>query len=317
MVNYLKIRKEAMRNIKDAVNNLNEKGVINKSLTNNRFFYPRNYINKLLVEIENYKDDKKYVSFNDNEKNKRIIGFGFSQMKKPLNAYIINDVPDYDKTILITGVMHGFEGAYPRDGSMICDTLERTACYYSNDQNLERVRMIIVPCCNPDGLYDGNSSKDFGRKTANETDINRDFDDSCAVETIELKNLMIKYKPDIYIDVHGWLNALYGDKDIMEAFYNNCLIERKYPNQFGHGKGYAISYVKRHIKPKMNVKPQCVLVEFNSPDEISPKKMVMALNELLGLEFNYIDEQTRRITKGYCDIIRADKNLIKSIIRRN
>lgn len=60
-------------------------------------------------------------------------------------------------------------------------------------------------------------------------------------------------------------------------------------------------------------------MEFNSPDEISPQKMVMAINELLGLnlEYNFIDEQTMKITKGYCDMIRASKDLVKTLLRRN
>lgn len=314
MVNYFKMRKEAMDNIKDAINNLSGEGVINKRLTYNRFFYPRSYINKLLTEIEDYKHDIEYTSFNGNEKNKRIIGFGFSRMKKPLNAFVINDIPDFDNTILITGVMHGFEGAFSHDGKLIYDTLNETACYYSNNNDiLNKTRIIIVPCCNPDGLFDGKSDKKFGRKTANNTDINRDFGRFNASETVEISNLMLKYKPDIYIDVHGWLNALYGDDEILKPFYNNCLIDRKYPNQFGHGKGYAISYAKNNFKSK------CALVEFNSPDEISPQKMVMAINELLGLnlEYNFIDEQTMKITKGYCDMIRASKDLVKTLLRRN
>lgn len=204
MVNYFKMRKEAMDNIKDAINNLSGEGVINKRLTYNRFFYPRSYINKLLQEIETYKADFKYLSFNDtNISNKHII-FGFSQMKKALNAYVINNVSNYERTVLITGVMHGFEGAFPHDGKMIYDTLNKMACYYSNNNHiLNKTRIIIVPCCNPDGLFDGKSDKKFGRKTANNTDINRDFGRFNASETVEISNLMLKYKPDIYIDVHG------------------------------------------------------------------------------------------------------------------
>ena len=313
MKNYFKIRKEAMLNIKDAINNLNDEGVIKKKLTYNRFFYPRSYINKILAEIEDYKYDIKYTSFNDNEKNKRIISFGFSHMGKSLNAYVINDIADFDKTIFITGVMHGFEGAFPHDGKLIYDTLNETACYYSNNNDiLYKTRIVIIPCSNPDGMIDGTSDKGFGRKTKNNIDINRDFEQFNAPETVEISNLMLKYKPDIYIDVHGWLNALYGDDEVLMPFYNNCLIDRKYPNQFGHGKGYAISYAKNNFKSK------CVLVEFNSPDEISSRKMIMALNELLELEpkYNFVDEQTRKITKGYCDMTRASKEFIKFLVRK-
>ena len=311
MKNYFKIRKESMNNIKKAVDVLSKNDVIHKRFIYNNFFYSRSYINKLLIEIEDYKNDEDYLSFNANKNNERLIGFGFSQMKKPLNAYVINNVSDVDKTILITGVMHGFEGAYEHDGNLIKDTLEEVACYYSNINNLNKTRIVIIPCCNPDGLFDGVSDNGFGRTTANNIDINRDFEHFNAPETFEIAKLMLKYKPDIYIDVHGWLNALYGDKDIMQPFYNNCLIDRKYPNQYGNGKGYAISYAKNNCKSK------CILVEFKSPDEISPKKMVMALNELLNInsKYDFIDEQSRKISKGYCDMIRASKNLVKSLIR--
>ncbi len=312
---YFKIRKEIVKNIRSAISVLSDEGVIdnNKGLSNKRFFYPRNYINELLEEIESYKDDSKYLSFNDTYTGNKHIIFGVSEMKKAMDAYIINNIPDYEKTVLITGVMHGFEGAYPHDGKLIYDTLNRTACYYSNNNDiLKKTRIIIIPCCNPDGMVDGKSDKGFGRNTADDIDLNRDFHGHEAVETMAIMDLMRKNRPDIYIDVHGWLNSLYGDLDILKPFYNNCLIERKYPNQFGHMKGYAISYAKTYFKSK------CALVEFNSPEEISPKKMVMALNELLGLDSDYkfIDEQTRKITKGYCDITRLDKGVVKKLVGR-
>ncbi len=319
---YFKLRKEIVDNIRNAITILSNEGVIDshhKKLYRKKFFYPRSYINKLLEEIEEYKNDDEYLSFKDTHTCNNHIIFGYSQMRKPLDAYVINDTLDYNKTILITGVMHGFEGAYPHDGMKIYDTLKRTAFYYSNNNDiLGKTRIVIVPCCNPDGLFDGISNKGFGRKTAKNIDINRDFDNYSAIETLEIIDLMIKYKPDVYIDVHGWLNAVYGDAAVLTPFYNNCLIERKYPNQFGHGKGYAISYVKNNIKTITSAKPRCALVEFNSPDEISPKKMVMALNELLGLEpeYKFVDEQTKKITKGYCDVTRLDKGIVKKIIGR-
>lgn len=313
---YIKVRKEIINNIKKAINVLSKKNIIksyHKTLCNKKIFYPRSYINKLIVEIEEYKKDNEYLSFNDSyDKNDHII-FGFSKLKKVLDAYVINDVFDYDRTVLITGVMHGFEGAYPHDGKSIYNALNKVACYYSNKVDmLDKTRIIIIPCCNPDGMIDGVSGKEFGRKTADGVDINRDFDRVSADETRAVTSIMKKYKPDIYIDIHGWLNSLYGDLDVLEPFYNNCLIERKYPNQYGHGKGYAISYAKNKFKSK------CALVEFNSPDEISHKKVVMALNELLKINFgdNFIDEQTRKITKGYCDIVRHDKTFVKKLIGR-
>lgn len=319
MIKNLKLRAKAIKKINNTIYYLNENGILNKdSYKTHKYkvFYSRKYINRLLKAIDENKDDSLFSVFQEEHDKNRSIVYGESQRGRLLQAYVINDVKDYEKTVFITGVLHGFEGSYAHDGSKIEEALNETACYYSNiTESLGKIRIVIASCCNPDGMIEGVSNVSYGRETYNRIDMNRDFIEGGfkAQETVYLAKLMDDFKPDIFIDIHGWLNALYGDKKIIEAFYNNCLIERKYFNQYGINKGYAISYTKE----KFNA--QSALIEFAHPREVCAKRITSAINEILEIHTkdSDINQNAKEIAKGYCDMIRSDKAVLKKVFRKN
>ncbi|HEX3012014.1 MAG TPA: M14 family zinc carboxypeptidase [Syntrophomonadaceae bacterium] len=153
---------------------------------------------------------------------------------------IIYDVvitpPEYNKTLLLTFAMHGFEGSWNNDGGtlvQIANDLIRE--FSSRPEELQNTRLIIVPCVNPDGVWFGKTDKGFGRCNSQGIDINRDFDyhwefiseskyrtgraPFTTPEARILRDLVLNEKPDAIIDFHGWLNCTYGDAELGSYFY--------------------------------------------------------------------------------------------------
>ena len=313
MLNYLRVRKVMLDNITDKINRLNDGGYISDELCKKNI-NKKIYLKKSFFKLLNDFDFNCYGDLNNdfNLYSKARV-YGKSQLGKDLIYYVINE-DNYYSTIFITGAVHGFEGDFNHDGILLMDELTKVASYYYQNEKTRNVRFVIAPLCNPDGCYDGYSDTDFGRCTYNGVDINRDFKDYeyKAIESTYLKQLIDAYKPDIFIDVHGWLNALYGDLDVIEPFYNNCLIERKYSNQWGENKGYIMGYTHK----KHNCKS--ALIEFPSPKMISAGRIISSINELIFGYENLSSEykNVRDLSKTFCDLSRLDTLHVKKIIKR-
>lgn len=311
MKEYNKKRNNILNSINLSISLLNENNFISdktyKKYTNRKFYLKKDAF-KILSEFDN----NYYHYTNDNSDKINIIKYGKSQLGRDLIAFVINDTDDYDNTIFITGAVHGFEGKYDNDGEELYNALIDVVAYYS-DKDLVNTRLIIVPMCNPDGVYDGKSSVGFGRCTFNGIDINRDFMDYKyeAIESVYLKKLIDKYKPNMYIDIHGWLNSLYGDLDIIEPFYNNALVERKYPNQWGEKKGYIMGYTHSKLDCKS------ALIEFPDPKLISAGRIISAINEIIYKDDLDINAKIAgNLSKKFSDLRNYDKDYVKKIIRR-
>lgn len=314
MLKYLKIRKEILNDVKSSISYLHDAGYVsNKTYVNiiHKKFIRKKDIFKVLKAF-----DEKYYgdSFDNSMIYKKMTNYGISQLGNSLRVVVLNDNENVDNTILITSAVHGFEGAYHSDGDILVNELVEVAeYYYCNEHNLKNTRLVIAPMCNPDGIFEGYSDESFGRCTYNGTDINRDFKDGGykAIESVYLKQLIDKYKPNIHIDIHGWLNALYGDSDIIKHFYNNCLIERKYPNQWGVSKGYVIGYTHQNYDCKS------ALIEFSDPEVISARRIIATINEILEKEMDDAVYNARIVSQRYCDLINHDKDFVKKIIRKS
>ena len=124
---------------------------------------------------------------------------------------------------------------------------------------------------------------------------------------------MDRYNPDICVDIHGWLNTVYGDSEVIEPFYKNSLIERKYSNQWGINSGYLIGYAHEHYDSK------CALIEFSNPRTISAGRIISSLNELMygNKDIDPELQHAKIISEKYCELLNHDKGFIKKIIRRN
>ena len=194
--------------------------------------------------------------------------YGDSVMGRDLEAYVIDGLGYNNRTILCTFAVHGFEDWSYRDGQYLTQAANQVIEYLANNPYMLRdCRIVIVPCANPDGAIDGNnnsrSGRDaFGRCTANNVDINRDFIDFNGQETVGIRNLMWEYNPYIYLDFHGWYNEVLGDDFLVDAFRATNNLSKNKSGVFGYNKGYGIGYAKSQIGS------YSALVELKSPDSV-------------------------------------------------
>lgn len=171
---------------------------------------------------------------------------GYSYLGAPIKRYEIAP-RSYNKTLLLTFAMHGFEDGWDKDGAALVQIADDMIKEFSkNPEELKETRLIVIPCVNPDGLSNGLSSVDIGRCNAQGIDINRDFDyywqfssaaryhtGSAPFSTPEarvLRAVVMKEQPDMIIDFHGWLNCTYGDIAITDYFNKAFGTQRIKPN---------------------------------------------------------------------------------------
>lgn len=187
------------------------------------------------------------VAFNN--PNVRQEVFGYSYQGRPLEAYIITPKNGkYNKTYYLNFAIHGFEGESYRDGKYLVAEGNRVVEYYASHlSEIKNMRLIIIPCLNPDGviagtneLYTGSSA--FGRNAANHVDLNRDFNTFNGYESRAMRSLMSKYRPNILCDFHGWLNTSIGNPNMVNIFSDTLGLSRKQPNQYGDRYGYLMGY---------------------------------------------------------------------------
>lgn len=176
--------------------------------------------------------------------------FGYSYQGRQLEAYIITPSNGrYNKTMVLNFAMHGFEGESYRDGRYLVEEGNSVVEYFArNPGELKNVRLIVIPCLNPDGVIAGTNelytgSNSFGRNTANHVDLNRDFNSFKGQESRAMRSLLSKYNPDVFCDFHGWLNTTLGTPKMCDIFSDTLGLSRKQPNSYGVQNGYMIGYV--------------------------------------------------------------------------
>lgn len=164
----------------------------------------------------------------------RQFVYGTSEMGKELICHVVGDETAKRSLLMIFGV-HGFEDDYPHDGQVLRLIAEEVIAHYAAaPEKLADYCLYIVPTANPDGLQDGKTQNGFGRCNANGLDINRDFpvnwkkrtDDRnrtgdepfSTAEARAIRDLVESIKPTWAMDVHGWINASYGDGAMARTF---------------------------------------------------------------------------------------------------
>jgi len=207
---------------------------------------------------------------------------GYSYRGNIISDIIITPV-NYNKTMLITFAVHGFEGSWYNDGSALTQIANDVIREFSNNpEELNTTRLIIVPCVNPDGIWQGKTDNGFGRCNGQGIDINRDFDyhwEFCndpkyrtgnapfaTPEAQILRDLVLKEKPEIVIDFHGWLNCTYGDAELGKYF-------NKY---FGIKNQNPISrdqvYMQQYFTGWASQFARTIMVEY--PNPINPQNLI-------------------------------------------
>jgi hypothetical protein len=176
--------------------------------------------------------------------------------------------------------VHGFEDSFFRDGTLLVKEAHELINYFArNSSLLGDYRLVIVPCANPDGTVAGvnnhrNSPAAFGRCTAKHFDINRDFNTLEAVETVALKNIIEISSPDVYLNVHGWLDEAVGDKKPCTIVRTNLNL-RQFKNNYGVESGFAIGWVHKNLNIPV------ALVEYASPNSISTQKDINMIRAII------------------------------------
>jgi len=175
--------------------------------------------------------------------------FGYSEMGRELVCVRIGDEVA-EKSLLITFGVHGFEGAYDRDGQMLADIAQLVIGHYdAYPEELCGHALYVVPCMNPDGLAEGTTEDGFGRMNANAIDINRDFPAKwkpmnsaryrtgdapfATAEARAIRDLVETIRPTYGVDVHGWIHGVYGSRDLAKVFQKSFGFSKRREYQSG------------------------------------------------------------------------------------
>jgi len=208
--------------------------------------------------------------------------FGKSSQGRNLESYVITpENGKFTKTYVMTFAIHGFEDAYAHDGKVLTAEANKLVEYYAkNPDKLGNFRLIIVPCLNPDGTIAGLNnlracSTAFGRCTAAHVDMNRDFRNFKAQESVAMRNLLMKYRPDVFTDFHGWLDETIGTSALCTIFNRNLGLSDKQPNNYAVSSGYLYAYAYNAYNCPS------VLVEYTSPNTVNHTKTYTAINEVI------------------------------------
>ena len=235
------------------------------------------------------------------------IVYGKSALGRNLEAFVINGGGNNSKTLFCTFAVHGFEDSYYRDGKLLVDAANDIVEYFAeNPDNLWDYRLVIVPCANPDGTIDGENNDRakpgaFGRCTADNVDMNRDFiaGKFKARESRALRDLMYKYKMSTYIDFHGWLDTVLGDPELVSIYRSTNNLKRDQSNQYGTEKGYIMGWAKA------NLGARSALVELKSPSAINSNSIINGIYETVRGSWN----KNHGMQVKYSSALAAPKNL--------
>jgi len=190
---------------------------------------------------------------------------------------------NYDRTMLITFAVHGFDGAWDKDGASLVQIANNIIREFSTyPEELQTTRLVVVPCVNPDGIWYGQSENGIGRCNGQGIDINRDFDyywqyssdskyhtGSAPFSTPEariLRDLVLKEKPDIILDFHGWSNCTYGDVELSNYFNKKFNMNNLNP------KSQDKIYLPQHFVGWGSQYGRAVLVEY--PNPANPRNLI-------------------------------------------
>ena len=208
--------------------------------------------------------------------------YGKSVKGRPLEAYIITNASSgkYKKTLFIDFAVHGFEDSYAKDGKKLVEEANRLIEYYaSHSDELGKYRLVIVPCANPDGTIAGKNNlracrKAYGRCTAKHVDMNRDFGPFKGLESRKLRNFILDCNPNIYLNMHGWLNETLGTKKLC-GIINKAQSFKKYIPSYGENSNYIIAWVHKRLGIPS------ALVEYKGPKNISKKRDIKMIEEII------------------------------------
>lgn len=214
--------------------------------------------------------------------NVKRVKYGKSVQGRNLEGFeIINKkTGKYSKTLFMDFAVHGFEDSYYRDGKVLVKEANAIIKYFAtHSEELGKYRLVIVPCANPDGTIAGVNnqracSTAFGRCTAKHVDMNRDFGAFRGLESRKLRNYIVKCNPNLYMNMHGWLNETLGTSKLSRIVNRNLGLPG-YIGSYGADQGYLIGWVHNRLGIPST------LVEYRSPGSVSTKKDVKMIKAVI------------------------------------
>lgn len=236
----------------------------------------------------------------------RSFCYGRSESGRDLMCYeFCGD--DFNRTVLLNFAIHGYEDEYDADGQVLVDLAEELIDHYSEVNELHGCRLLIVPCANPDGLYDGYTNNGFGRCNARGIDLNRDFDANytpyasaryytpyafSAAESRALRDLCLEYAPDVVIDFHGWLDYTIGDSALAEVFAQEMGLSHYVDFTGSNCSGYFANWA--HQNGALSL-----LVEFTSSTRVDREDLFSAVDRLVRGSYSGGDSNTYALSSTY------------------
>lgn len=214
----------------------------------------------------------------------RTETYGKSGLGMPLNVTYIGNG---DKIMLMVFEVHGFEDHHKKDGQILVDTGKAVIDYFSkNTKELNGWTLAIVASANPDGLSKGTTNNGKGRcQISKGIDINRDFDYHFkqnnnsrnktlakpfgSPEAQALRDLVLKTKPKIVLDFHGWERTTYGDNELSQILKTELSL-RYSGNQ--RGPGYFTSWASKYSTS--------VLVEYGYGNKKNTSGTILAIKKI-------------------------------------
>lgn len=244
-----------------------------------------------------------------------LLVYGKSGLNRQLTAYRINSGETAQpRKIMCVFAIHGFEDAWYRDGEELVKIAQGVIDYFqAHRSELKGYELLIVPCANPDGVYEGWTCEGPGRcQLSLGVDMNMDFDYRFKVrkntrnltgekpfsspESAALRDLVLKERPDLVIDFQGWVDSAAGDPAVSQVFHRDLGVQVD-PWEKVIYPGFFIGWAAKHGK--------AVLVEYPNPYTGS--------GELDGHNYKKLDQRIRVEEWGFTDkTIQALKEIIEA-----
>lgn len=228
------------------------------------------------------------------------FSYGKSDNGRDLICYSIAH-KKYSETILMNFAIHGYEDEYAADGQVLVDTANKLIQYYSENMIDSDCRLLIITCSNPDGLYDGYTNNGYGRCNARGIDLNRDFDANyksnssvrnyteyafSAIESQALRDLVLKEKPDIVLDFHGWLNETIGNTALAQVFLEEMGLQHLTDFTDSNCAGYFSNWANQQGALGL-------LVEFESSTSVFFNKLISSIDRLINRDFVILERDDK------------------------
>ena len=232
------------------------------------------------------------------------VVYGKSELGKDLKYYDFKPA-NYNSTVLLNFAIHGYEDEYAADAQILVDTAEALIDHYNTSYpNGCKTRLIIIPCANPDGLYDGNTNNGFGRCNANGVDLNRDFDANytsyssarnytqyafSASESRALRDLYLSVSPKVVVDFHGWENCTIGNYEIAQIFEEEMGLSHNVNFMTNNASGYFSNWAYQQGSYSL-------LVEFTNSYSIDFDELVKSVDRMINEDY-FVSEKDSNYQK--------------------